>query len=288
MQDSGVNRHMTIPVWIENIFLRAADQAFSWRSWPHPGSERLSRCKIIAHRGAYDNARTFENTLAAFEVARNAGVWGVELDIQWTRDAIPVVSHDEDLYRLFKCRSRIDSIPFSQLRCEFPCIPTLEEVVQRFGRRLHLMIELKGIDVRNWDAQKRNLESSLGALEPIQEYHFLSMKPDILDEVDFVGPGALLPIAQANIRMISRLAMSKSYGGINAHYAFVTRKMIRRHRAMGQMLGTGYIPNRATLYRELNRGIEWIFSNHAVEVQRICGGQPPDRNAGGARTPVFG
>jgi hypothetical protein len=24
------------------------------------------------------------------------------------------------------------------------------------------------------------------------------------------------------------------------------------------------------LFRELNRGVEWIFSNHAIKLQRIC------------------
>ena len=34
-------------------------------------------------------------------------------------------------------------------------------------------------------------------------------------------------------------------------------------------MGTGFIHSRNALFRELNRGIEWIFSNRAVHIQGI-------------------
>ena len=47
--------------------------------WPQtmPTAERLRQCKIIAHRGDYDNQDVFENTVAAFDRAAAAGVWGL-------------------------------------------------------------------------------------------------------------------------------------------------------------------------------------------------------------------
>ena len=42
-----------------------------------------------------------------------------------------------------------------------------------------------------------------------------------------------------------------------------------RHAAQGQRLGTGFPASKNCLFRELNRGIEWVFTNNAVALQRI-------------------
>ncbi len=52
---------------------------------------------ILAHRGA--SARAPENTLAAFRLARELGADGIELDVQLTRDKVPVVIHDDTIDR---------------------------------------------------------------------------------------------------------------------------------------------------------------------------------------------
>lgn len=52
----------------------------------------------LAHRGLHGDGVP-ENSIAAFEAAAAAGV-GVELDVQRSRDGVPVVIHDRDLVRL--------------------------------------------------------------------------------------------------------------------------------------------------------------------------------------------
>lgn len=56
-----------------------------------------SNPKVIAHRGYIEKYP--ENTLPALEAAIRAGADGVELDVQFCRDATPIVLHDEDLLR---------------------------------------------------------------------------------------------------------------------------------------------------------------------------------------------
>ena len=53
--------------------------------------------QVIAHRGYGQHYP--ENTLPALEAALRAGADGVELDVQLTRDGVPVVFHDADLLR---------------------------------------------------------------------------------------------------------------------------------------------------------------------------------------------
>ncbi len=52
---------------------------------------------IVAHRG--DSVRAPENTLEAAHLAWRAGAPAWELDVQLTRDGVPVVLHDESLVR---------------------------------------------------------------------------------------------------------------------------------------------------------------------------------------------
>lgn len=55
--------------------------------------------RVIAHRGG--DARFPENTLEAVRDSFAAGADLVEVDVRFTRDEVPVVSHDPDLRRLF-------------------------------------------------------------------------------------------------------------------------------------------------------------------------------------------
>ncbi|MBO4458365.1 MAG: glycerophosphodiester phosphodiesterase [Butyrivibrio sp.] len=55
---------------------------------------------LYAHRGLHDNASEApENTMAAFKKAVDAG-YGIECDVQLTKDGIPVIFHDFTLCRV--------------------------------------------------------------------------------------------------------------------------------------------------------------------------------------------
>lgn len=78
---------------------------------------------MLAHRGA--SRRATENTLEAFELARDAGADGVELDVRRTADGVLVVHHDPDLDGLGLLAAR----QFSELRSAAPYVPTLDEAL---------------------------------------------------------------------------------------------------------------------------------------------------------------
>ena len=68
---------------------------------------------IIAHRGV--SARAPENTLAAIQMAIDAGADGVELDVQLARDGVPVVIHDETLFRYTRKKDKVTDLTSKQL-----------------------------------------------------------------------------------------------------------------------------------------------------------------------------
>jgi glycerophosphoryl diester phosphodiesterase len=260
---------MTMAHSLEARFLRLVDILFA--RWPQvrPPAHRLEDAKIIAHRGIHDNRRIPENTLAAFECAAEAGIWGVELDVRWTKDEAPVVCHDPDLERVFGIRRQVHTMRLEELRRRCPLIPSLTEVVTAFGGRLHLMIELKQPRAAAPAYPHQRLAQCLAPLKPVHDYHLMALSPELL-EANSWGPEVCLLIARLELSKFSRVAIERGYAGFCGHYALVRRRLLTRHKLQGQRVGTGFIASRACLYRELNRGVAWLFSNHAAAMQRLC------------------
>lgn len=64
---------------------------------------------IVAHRG--DSFHAPENTLEAGRAAKKAGAHGWEIDVQLTRDGVPVLLHDESLRRTTDVASKFAGDP---------------------------------------------------------------------------------------------------------------------------------------------------------------------------------
>lgn len=242
------------------------------RRWPRPVPRRhlLAACRIISHRGEHDNTSCFENTLPAFDKAAAAGVWGIELDVRWTRDLVPVVFHDADTRRLFNAPDKIRHLTADALKRRFPIIPTLSEVVDRYGGKRHLMMEIKAEAYPRPADQSRRMQRLLGHLSPAKDFHLMSLNPSMFAYFDFLPATAFVPIARLRIDRLSRLVKANGWGGIAGHYLFTTRSLINRHHALGQRIGTGFADSPYCLYRDVSRGVDWIYSNRAADMQAIC------------------
>ena len=264
-----MNENLT-PDQMEKVFHRLVNERF--RKWPRPAPRRhqLRTCRIISHRGEHDNRSCFENTMAAFERAAKAGVWGIELDLRWTRDLVPVVFHDPDTRRLFHQPAQLRHLTANALGDRFPLIPTLEDVIGRFGGRQHLMLEIKAETYSRPAIQSRHMQHLLRHLTPGQDFHLMALDPSLFAHFDFLPPTAFIPIARLRIDRFSRQATKMKWGGIAGHYLAATRNLIRRHHAQGQQIGTGFVDSRNGLYREVSRGVDWIFSNRATAMQAMC------------------
>lgn len=96
--------------------------------------------ELIAHRGY--TLRYPENTLPAFEAAINSGARFLECDVQLTKDAVPVLFHDQTLNRLSQQSGRIHDYTHDELRklyvhapdrpgnfCHKAPIATLDELI---------------------------------------------------------------------------------------------------------------------------------------------------------------
>jgi len=253
--------------YLEPTLLTLVNLGFMCIPRRRPSNQALIDCKIISHRGEHDNRRVRENTLAAFTPAADAGCWGLEFDVRWTQDLQPVVFHDTNAHRVFGIDLDISQVSLSQLQQRIPDIPTLRQVVDCFGGRQHLMVELKRDDLAADAIRSERLREIFAALEPATDYHFLALQAELFDLVDFAGTRACLPVAEFNIAELSRTASQRGYAGVCAQYLLLSRALISRHHRQGQQLGSGFAASKYGLFREINRGIDWVFSNHAVRLE---------------------
>ena len=85
----------------------------------------------IAHRGLF-NRNYPENSLGAFENAVKNN-FGIELDVQFTKDKKVVVFHDDNLKRMTKDKRNVNELTYKELKNlklldTNETIPLLEEV----------------------------------------------------------------------------------------------------------------------------------------------------------------
>ncbi len=122
---------------------------------------------LYAHRGLFDNnSDAPENSMAAFRKAVQAG-YGIELDIQLSKDGIPVIFHDFTLARVARyevgsepsdavknedgslgVKGRVDDYTFEELQSfhlmnSQEKIPTFESFLEMVNGQVPLIVEFK-------------------------------------------------------------------------------------------------------------------------------------------------
>lgn len=101
-----------------------------------------------AHRGLHDNETDApENSMNAFKKAIDAG-YGIELDVQLTKDRIPVVFHDETLKRVCGVDGRVRDYTYEELQQFRLCrsderIPLFSDFLKLVDGKVPLIIEIK-------------------------------------------------------------------------------------------------------------------------------------------------
>ncbi len=249
--------------------MRAADAVTARAPITPPPPEAWPQVRIVAHRGVYDNQHVLENTLEAFDATCAAGIWGLECDVRWTRDHTAIVHHDPDGRRLFGVDTPIEDMTWPDLRRVCPLIPTLDTVVARYGRQLHLMIEVKDAGPTRPDRINRSLAEALAPLEPGRDFHIMSLSLDLLAAIEALPRRACLPIAGLNVRAAARAVTAHGYGGLTGHYSLIGRRRIATLQRRGRRIGTGFINSRGCLFRETARGVDWLFTDRAPALQRL-------------------
>jgi glycerophosphoryl diester phosphodiesterase len=110
---------------------------------------------IIAHRGFSELSP--ENTFPAFDLAISSGFHNFEFDVQLTKDHVPVVIHDFDLYRTTGVKGLVSEKNYNEIqnlqaknsfnvKDDNYLIPKLDDLLKKYSGVSNLHLELKSRD----------------------------------------------------------------------------------------------------------------------------------------------
>lgn len=121
-------------------------------------SDKLSKIRWVAHRGDCENH--IENTLESIQAAIDKGIKHIEIDIQLTKEGLPIVFHDSRLKRMFGIDKQVANVNFKEIK-QLPLktkatnktnndyfIPTLLQVISLIQKApdVTLYVEVKNVN----------------------------------------------------------------------------------------------------------------------------------------------
>ena len=139
----------------------------------------MARLLLLGHRGARASAGIPENTFASFDLALEHGCDGFEFDVRLAACGTAVVCHDPKAGKLAIAQTRAQQLPR---------LPRLTDVIQRYGERAFLNIELKVRDLES------KVLSALGEFPPRNGYVVSSFIPDVVMDLEARSSSASIGI----------------------------------------------------------------------------------------------
>jgi glycerophosphoryl diester phosphodiesterase len=211
---------------------------------------------IIGHRGASVVAP--ENTLAAFKAAIEAGADGIEFDVRLSRDGVPVIIHDETLYRTHGLRGRIAEMTLNELtKLKVPSLAQLFEVFE--SNQLLLCLELK-------ETQVQLLEE---CCRFIYEYRlkdrviFECFEHSALQTVKNVDPTfRTAALFQAPAPFILKKTLAVGADAVALHYRLINKHLVADARSAGLKVVTWTVDDPTWVKHAQEIGIDALITNN--------------------------
>ena len=238
--------------------------------WPRalPGVTR-SRPLLIGHRGVR-GARP-ENSLAAFRMALDAGLDGVECDVQRSCDGALVLYHDFELPdgRL------LTALTLQELERADPNLPRLERLLELAkdypGTLLNLEIKTNGLRTQGLEqtlvklVKRHGLESRVlvSSFNPVSILYVRLCAPSLRTALLFApeGPRGLRSGGLAGWLHVDAL---------HPHHSVVNREMVARAHRRGLMLNTWTVNEAEEVARLVKLGVDGVVADAPEALKRAA------------------
>jgi glycerophosphoryl diester phosphodiesterase len=240
----------------------------------------------FGHRGAESDAP--ENTLAAFELAIEQGADGVEFDVRFSRDGVPVVIHDARLDRTTSGVGRVDRFTAAAIRRldvgswfnrRFPDqsreryaglkVPLLAEVMAWVReRRCLALVEIKRPRLTERRAEARILDvihrARAADQSTIISFHLPSLRR--LRQLD---PAIALGLDFTRPLLAMRRAQSVGAATLLPHWALASRRFIERAHVAGLRVLVWDLDDPRWMRQKIEAGVDGIITGRPAALAAI-------------------
>ena len=188
---------------------------------------------IIAHRGVHNNKDIPENSMKAFKKAIDKG-YGVEFDIEITKDDKLIIHHDDNLVRMTGVNKNVEDMTFDEisklkLLKTKEHIPTFKELLDLVNGKVYLDIEIKSTkkvklicDLILKELENYNGELSLKSFSPMivrrlkkitkrYEIGLLVMKNSKSKLLNFLVKTKLIYLIKYDFLAVSKYMLTRKY-----------------------------------------------------------------------------
>lgn len=232
--------------------------------------------KYFAHRGVSSKAP--ENTMPAFELAVNHGVYGIELDVHLTKDGKLAVIHDESTRRTTGEEFLVGQLTSAELKKldsgswfnpEFAGtrIPLLEEVLE--------LIAIKGtilnIELKNSYIEYPGLEEK--TLAAIRQYHMQerivisSFNHISLNRMHQLCPELeCAPLYDARLYDTAGYTAACGCRAIHPHWRTLDKSVVAPVQQAGIAIRPWTVNNAAAARAMLDLGIDTLITNYPYDL----------------------
>ncbi len=229
----------------------------------------------IAHRGASGGFP--ENTLIAFRAAIEAGAQMCELDVQLTRDGVPVVIHDEKVDRTTSGRGavadmtladvkRLDAGAWRDPKFAGERVPTLDEVFGAVAGRCDLNIELKA---KHTEQQVCDLMRKHGA---IGKSIVSSFEWELLWRVREIDPAIRIGLlAEKNPDRLIAEAVARRATAVHPRFDLATAAFCDNAHRAGLAVYTWTVNAPEAMRVLIGNGVGGIMTNYPERLRSVIG-----------------
>ncbi|MBY6308482.1 glycerophosphodiester phosphodiesterase [Alcaligenes faecalis] len=240
--------------------------------WPYPA--------LIAHRGAGKIAP--ENTLAAMRVGAQNGFRMMEYDVKLSRDAVPVLLHDDDLDRTSNGQGRASRLTLAELSAlDFGAwhssayagepIPTLSSIAAfTLANQVHSNIEIKPTTGDEAETGRRVALAAQALWAQASLPPLLSSFSEVALEAAQLAvptlPRALLIEEEVPADWPQRLERLGCMG-LNLNDRFVTQALVQEIRQKGYTVAVWTVNDAERVRELLDWGCNGIFTDKVTTIR---------------------
>jgi glycerophosphoryl diester phosphodiesterase len=229
---------------------------------------------VIAHRGA--SGERPENTLPAYELAVAQRADMIEIDLHRTRDGAIVIYHDEDLTALGG-RGEIADATLADVRAldagEGERVPTLDEVLERFGKRIPFNLELKQSLRGPYAGLEEVTLQRIEALGLLSQTLFSSFYDPVLDVLRRRSPEARIGVLVSGRAPEGWRERARRFGAEAVHFwvGLATPEAVAAAHGDGLAVHVYTVDDPEEMRRLIDRGVDGIFTNFPRRMRSLLG-----------------